>query len=106
MRTLGKVLYTKNKKLQVKYIELFKEQKLLKKDWTSLTNIIREILPTLDDKPVGRYDIEEMKELWNTKEGIMIRKVQDMQDNMDKFREKVQREANQLAEEKIQRVIR
>lgn len=48
---------------------------MLKKDWTALTNIIREILPNLEEKPLGRYDIEEMKELWNTKEGIMIRKV-------------------------------
>lgn len=59
---------------------------MLKKDWGALTNIIREILPNLEDKPVGRYDVEEMKELWNTKEGIMIRKVEDMQENMDKFK--------------------
>ena len=61
----------------------------MKKDWGVFTSIIREILPNLEDKPVGRYDLEELKELWNTKEGNMIRKLEDLQDGMEKFKDKV-----------------
>lgn len=61
----------------------------MKKDWGVFTTIIKEILPNLEDKPVGRYDLEELKELWNTKEGNMIRKLEDLQDGMEKFKERV-----------------
>jgi hypothetical protein len=43
--------------LEEKFIEMFKENKLLKKDWSTLTEIIKIIFPELGEKQAGKYDL-------------------------------------------------
>lgn len=50
-----KVLQTKNSKLEAKYVELFKEQKTLKKNIAILSDFVQVVLPNYD---LTRLDIE------------------------------------------------
>ena len=54
-----KVLQTKNSKLETKYVELFKEQKNLKKNIAILSDFVKVVLPDYD---ISRLDIEELKQ--------------------------------------------
>lgn len=48
---------------------------MLKKDWGVFTTLVKEVLPDFEDKPVGKYDLEELRELWNRKEGSLLSRI-------------------------------
>lgn len=50
----------------------------MKKDWSVLTSVIKDILPDIGDRATGNYDLEELKELWRVKETKMDNRVQDL----------------------------
>ena len=52
------MLETKNAKLEAKYVDLFKEQKNMKKNLGILTDFVKVVLPEYD---VNRLDIEDLK---------------------------------------------
>jgi hypothetical protein len=55
-----------------------------------LTTIIKQIFPTLEDKQMGTYDINELKELWSAMEENAQSKIQNLTEEYESSKYKME----------------
>ena len=60
----AKTLTTKNGRLESRYVEMFKESKLLKKDQVVFIDFLKIVFEDIDVKQIGGWEIGEITSKW------------------------------------------